>query len=131
MKYNSKNMDVVSGLWNQNRDSSMVCPECGGKLILIQIEPIYDMENLYTPYDTVLECTSCSFNIRAQSFTILGSVKEFNLDKIEIASWSPSGSRTISNFEHVLDYNALKNLKASGDLVEFLVVNNHVIQIIA
>lgn len=129
-RYNSKNMDVLSGLWNQNKDGSMLCPKCGDKLILVQLEAIYDSENMYTPYDTVLECTTCSYHVRAESFTILGSVRQFNINKIEIASWSPSGSRTLSNFEHVLDYNVLKNLKESGDLVEFLVVNNHVIQII-
>ena len=130
MRYDSKNMDVLSGLWNRNKDGSMLCPKCGDKLILVQLEPIYDPENMYTPFDTVLECTTCSYNVRAESFTILGSVRQFDIDKIEIASWSPSGSRTLSNFEHVLDYNVLKKLKESGDLVEFLVVNNHVIQII-
>ena len=45
------------------------------------------------------------------------------MKEIEIASWSPSGSRVISHYEHVLDYGLLKKLKESRELKKFLVVN--------
>lgn len=97
---------------------------------MIQVEPIHDAENAYVPYDTIIECNKCNYKIRTESFTILGSVKNFDLKKIEIASWSPTGSRVISNYEHLLDYDQLKELKKSTELKEFLVVNNQVVQII-
>ena len=128
--YNKKNMEIVAGLWDRTGSSSMKCPKCGSKMIMIQVEPINDSNNPYVPYDSVIECTKCGYNIKAESFTILGSVKNFDLKNIEIASWSPSGSRVISNYEHVLDYDELKKLKESAELKEFLVVNNQVIQII-
>jgi hypothetical protein len=123
-------MEIVAGLWDRNGNESMKCPKCSGKMILIQTDPINDDFNPYVAYDSVIECTKCGYNISAESFTILGSVKNFDLKNIEIASWSPSGSRVISNYEHILDYDELKRLKTSGELKEFLVVNNQVIQII-
>jgi hypothetical protein len=57
-------------------------------------------------------------------------VKNFDLKYIEIASWSPSGSRVISRYEHILDYDLLKKLKNSSELKEFLIVNKQVIQVI-
>jgi len=128
--YNKKNMEIVAGLWNRNSADSMKCPKCGSKMILIQTDPISDSFNPYVAYDSIIECTKCGFNISAESFTILGSVKNFDLKNIEIASWGPSGSRVISNYEHVLDYDELKRLKESSELKEFLVVNKQVIQII-
>jgi len=122
-------MEIVSKIWDK-KGASMKCPKCGGNMVMIQVEPIHDAENAYVPYDTIIECTSCNYQIRTESFTILGSVKNFDLKNIEIASWSPSGSRVISNYEHVLDYDSLKELKESGELKEFLVVNNQVVQII-
>lgn len=130
MKYNKKNIDVVASLWDKTGKKTMVCPQCGSEMVIIQLEPIYDAENAYTPYDTVIECTKCDFKIRTESFTILGSVKDFDLKNVEIGSWSPSGSRVISKYEHVLDYNLLKKLKESGELTEFLIVNQQVVQII-
>ena len=130
MIYNTKNMDVIANLWDRTGENSMVCPKCGSKMIMIQLDPIQDYQNPYLAYDSIIECTKCEFEIKTESFTILGSVKSFDLKQIEIASWSPSGSRVISCYEHVLDYNILKKLKESGDLKEFLVVNKHVIQII-
>ena len=124
MGYNKKNMKVLAEIWDKDADKTMKCPECGSKMILVQVEPIHDVENAYVPYDTIIECTSCPFNIRAESFTILGSVKDFNASSVEIGSWSPSGSRVLSKYEHILDYNLLKKLKESGELVEFLVVKN-------
>lgn len=128
--YDKKEMEIVAGIWDRIGDKSMKCPKCGGKIILIQVEPIPDAENAYVPYDTIIECNSCSFKIRAVSFSILGSVKDFDMKNIEIGSWSPSGSRVLSKYEHLLDYDLLKNLKESGELVEFLVVNNRVVQVI-
>jgi len=40
------------------------------------------------------------------------------------------GSRVLSHYEHILDYEQLKRLKESAELVEFLIVNDMVIQII-
>lgn len=130
MGYNKKNMEILADIWNKNRDKSMICPECGGKLILVQVEPVQDAENAYIPYDTVIECCNCPFKIRVESFTILGSVKDFDMGHVEIGSWSPSGSRVLSKYEHVLAYDLLKELRESGELVEFLVADKQVIQVI-
>ena len=128
-EYNKKNVEVVSKIWDK-KHNSMVCPKCGGSMVMVQVEPIHDAENAYVPYDTIIECNDCDYKIRTESFTILGSVKSFDLKKIEIASWSPSGSRVISNYEHLLEYDLLKDLENSGELKEFLVVDNRVVQII-
>ena len=130
MNYNKKDAEILAGIWDKTSDTSMKCPHCGGKMILMQIEPLQDVENAYVPYDTIIECTFCSFKIRTKSFTILGGVKNFDLHDVEIGSWSPSRSRVLSQYEHILDYDLLKKLKESGELVEFLVVNEHVVQVI-
>jgi len=130
MKYSKRDMDILAEVWDQSSNKSLSCPQCGHKMIIVQVEPIQEAEDAYTPYDTVIECTSCDFKIRAESFSILGSVKNFDLKNVEIASWSPSGSRVISTYEHVLDYDLLKNLKESAELKEFLIVNKQVIQVI-
>jgi len=127
--YNKKSMEIVTSIWHREGDS-MKCPECGGKMVLIQVEPITNSNNPYVPYDTIIECNSCSFKVRVESFSILGAVKDFDMREIEIGSWSPSGSRVISKYEHILNYDMLKKLKESGELVEFLVVNDHVVQVI-
>ena len=128
--YNKKDLEILAIIWGKNGEDQLLCPQCKHKMVIIQLEPILDAENAYFPYDTVIECTYCDFKIRAESFTILGSVRSFNLQYIEIASWSPSGSRVISRYEHVLDYNLLKKLKESTELKEFLIVNNQVVQVI-
>ncbi len=130
MKYNKKEMEFFANIWDQNSNKILVCPQCNSKMIIVQIEPIQDAENAYVPYDTIIECTNCDFKIRAESFSILGSVKDFDLKYIEIASWSPSGSRVISRYEHILNYDLLKMLKESAELKEFLIVNKQVIQVI-
>ncbi|MCK4365817.1 MAG: hypothetical protein KAW45_07180 [Thermoplasmatales archaeon] len=129
-RYNKNDMEILAGVWDRTHDKSLICPQCGHNLVIVQVEPIHDAENAYIPYDTIIECTSCDFKIRAESFSILGSVKSFDLKNIEIASWSPSGSRVISRYEHVLDYDLLKKLKESEELTEFLIVNKQVIQVI-
>jgi transcription elongation factor Elf1 len=130
VKYNKKDMEILAEIWDKNRDKTLLCPKCNHKMIIVQVEPIPDAENAYIPYDTIIECTNCDFKIRAESFSILGSVKNFDLKYIEIASWSPSGSRVISRYEHILDYDLLKKLKNSSELKEFLIVNKQVIQVI-
>lgn len=127
--YNKKDVELVAGVWD-NKSRSMKCPKCNGEMVLIQVEQIEDHTNPFVPYDTIIECNSCNFKVRTVSFTLLGSVKDFDMRNIEIASWSPSGSRVVSNYEHVLNFDVLKNLKKSGELVEFLVVNNQVVQVI-
>ena len=130
MGYNKKNMEIISGLWDRSGKNSMKCPRCGAKMVLIQLEPLQEAENAYVAYDSIIECTKCDNTIRAESFTILGSVKNFDVKNIEIASWSPSGSRVISIYEHILDYDLLKKIKETGELAEFLVVNKQVVQVI-
>jgi len=130
MNYNKKSMEFLAKIWDRNSNQILVCPQCKSKMIIVQLEPIQDAENAYVPYDTVIECTHCDFKIRAESFSILGSVKDFDLKHIQIASWSPSGSRVISRYEHILDYDLLKKLKESAELKEFLIVNKQVIQVI-
>ena len=129
-KYNKRDMEILAGIWDRTGKRSLLCPQCNHKMIIVQVEPIPDAENAYIPYDTVIECSSCDFRIRAESFSILGCVRDFDLKNIEIASWSPSGSRVISLYEHVLDYDLLKRLKESAELKEFLIVNKQVIQVI-
>ena len=130
MKYNKKEMEFLAKIWDRKNSQILVCPQCKSKMIIVQIEPIQDAENAYIPYDTIIECTNCDFKIRAESFSILGSVKDFDLKYVQIASWSPSGSRVISRYEHILDYDLLKTLKESAELKEFLIVNKQVIQVI-
>ena len=125
-----KNLKVLENIWNKNKGEAMTCPQCQGSLTMVQIEPIYDRESLYIPYKTVIECTSCSFRLITESFTILGSVKNFDSHHVEIGSWAPSGSRVLSTYEHILSYDLLKDLEKTGELVEFLVVNNQVVQVI-
>ena len=129
-RYNKKDMKILADIWDRSADKSLKCPQCNHRMVIVQVEPIADAENAYIPYDTVIECTSCDFKIRAESFTILGSVKDFDVRHIDIASWSPSGSRVVSIYEHILDYDLLKELKESCELKEFLIVNKQVIQII-
>lgn len=108
----------------------MTCPQCKGFLTIVQVEPINDPENAYTPYRTVVECSSCSFRMSTESFTILGGIRDFNAEYVEIGSWGPSGSRVLSRFKHSISPSLLGELKKSQELVEFLVVNHHVVQVI-
>jgi hypothetical protein len=128
--YSKEDLEILAIIWGKEGKDQLLCPQCKHSMIIIQLEPIIDSENAYFPYDTVIECTNCDFRIKAESFTILGCVRNFNLEYIEIASWSPSGSRVISRYEHVLDYNLLRKLKESTELKEFLVVNDRVVQVI-
>jgi hypothetical protein len=129
MNYNKEDANIISEAWNEN-NQYMICPKCGKEMNISQINPIYNSDDDFITFDTIIECVSCYFKLRSKSFKILGGVKDFDFKKISIGSWSNSGSRTSSDFEHVLDYNILKQLKESGELVEFLIVNNHVVDII-
>lgn len=106
------------------------CPQCQGKLTIIQIEPIYDVDNAFVPYRTVVECGSCSYRMVTESFTILGGIKNVDGQYVEIGSWGPSGSRILSRYRYTVDSNLLKNLKKTQELVEFLILNEHVVQVI-
>ena len=129
MEYNKRDTNILSEAWNES-NQYMICPKCGNEMSISQINPIHGSDEDYISFDTIIECSSCSFKLRSESFKILGGVKDFDLKKISIGSWSDSGSRTSLDYEHVLDYNMLKQLKESGELVEFLIVNNHVVEII-
>lgn len=122
-------MSVLKEIWEKST-GPMICPQCNGILTIVQFEPNENADTLYSSYKTVIECSSCSFTLTTNSFTILGSIKDFDARFIEIASWSPSGSRTVSRYEHVLNYDLLQKIKKSCELVEFLIVNKQVVQII-
>lgn len=126
--YNN-NVNMIETLWNGDK-KSMRCPRCRGPLTMVQEEPLEDSDELYTTYSTIIECTKCSFQTTAESFTIFGSVKEYDSQQVEIGSWSPSGSRVVSKYDHHLNPDLLKELKTSEELVEFLILNHHVIQVI-
>ena len=125
-----KNMEILASIWENTGDKGLSCPQCNGTLTMVQLEPIYDAENAYTPYKTIIECTMCSFKLDTESFTILGSIKEFTDEYVEIGSWSPSGSRVLSKYKHLLKLDLLKKIKNSGELVEFLIVNNQAVEVI-
>ncbi len=125
-----KNMEILGKLWDKTGEKNLICPQCGGSLTMVQLEPLMDMDSAYTPYRTVIECNSCEFKIETNSYTILGSIKDFDAESAEIGSWTPTGSRDLSTFKHHLDFNLLRDLKKSGELVEFLISNNQVIQVI-
>lgn len=127
---NTNKAHIFNSVWNESTSGTMICPQCKGMLTIVQIEPIYDTDNAYTPYRTVVECASCSFRMVTESFTILGSIKEYDAEYAEIGSWGPSGSRILSRFKHTLSPDLLEDLKKSQELVEFLIVNEHVVQVI-
>jgi hypothetical protein len=129
MEYNKRDANILSDAWNES-NQSLTCPKCGKDMNISEINPKSGLDDDYISFDTIIECNSCSFKLRTESLKILGGVKDFDLKKISIGSWTNSGSRISSDYEHVLDYNMLKQLKESGDLVEFLIVNNHVVDII-
>jgi hypothetical protein len=125
-----KKTSVAEDIWQQTGKRSMICPRCNGFLTVVQVEPLYDPDNAYTPYRTIVECASCSFRMVTESFTILGGIKAFDNEYVEIGSWGPSGSRVLSRFKHNISQNLLDELKKTQELVEFLIVNEHVVQVI-
>lgn len=125
-----KKTTIAEDIWEQNEQRNMVCPQCKGFLTVVQVEPIYETDNPYVPYRTIVECASCSFRMVTESFTILGSIRNYDDEYAEIGSWGPSGSRVVSRFKHSISTNLLNELKKSQELVEFLVVNEHIVQVI-
>jgi hypothetical protein len=131
MGYDRSKTNIVSSLWDELPSHEMKCPQCGGHLIIVQMNPIEDANSPYTPYETVIECISCAFHAHATSLSILGSVESFDHQHISIVGWSPSGNRVRSSYEHILDYDLLSNLQSTEEIVEFLIVDHHVVQVIA
>jgi Zn ribbon nucleic-acid-binding protein len=130
MKYSQNNtLKNISDLWKINK-KGFKCPNCKADLIIVQADAIQDWNNPYQSYDTIVECVYCSFQAQAVSYTILGSLNKYDINKITIEGWSPSGSRVETTLEHLLDYQLLKELKSSQDLVEFLIIDEHAIQVI-
>ena len=130
MGYDRAKTKIVTSLWDELPPHELKCPQCGGHLIIVQMNPLEDAHNPYTPYETIVECISCSFHAHATSLSILGSIESFDHNKIIITGWSPSGNRVRSTFEHILDYGLLKKLQSSEEIVEFLIVDNHVVRVI-
>lgn len=128
MEYSKRDAEILSEAWKES-EQYMHCPKCDNDMIISQINPVNSSDDNYVSFDTIIECSSCSFKLRSESFKVLGGVKDFDLKKISIGSWSDSGSRTSLDYEHVLDYDILKKLKESGELVEFLIVNDHVVDV--
>lgn len=125
-----KKTTIAEDIWGQSGQRNMVCPQCKGFLTVVQVEPLYESDGAYVPYRTIVECASCSFRMVTESFTILGSIKNYDDEYAEIGSWGPSGSRVVSRFKHSISTNLLFELKKSQELVEFLVVNEHIVQVI-
>jgi hypothetical protein len=65
-----------------------------------------------------------------ESYTILGGIKNVDGQYVEIGSWGPSGSRVLSKFKYTVNEDTLKNLKKTQELVEFLILNDQVVQVI-
>jgi DNA-directed RNA polymerase subunit RPC12/RpoP len=125
-----KPVDILKELWDKEHGRGLLCPQCKRSLTIIQMNPVDKYDTLYVPYHTIIECPYCSFRLETESYTILGSITNFDAHTIEITGWSPSGSRVVSQYEHMLDYRILKQLKDSTELVEFLIVDNQAVQII-
>lgn len=130
MEYDSTKSRIIAGIWDSSEGNEMSCPHCGGDLIITKITPIEDWLNPFQSYDTLIECSNCPFQTRATSFTMLGSVNDFDVKNITIGGWSPTGSRVVTELEHLIDYNQLKDLKSTDKLVEFLVIDNHVVKVL-
>jgi hypothetical protein len=125
-----RHVDVLRNMWDKSHGGGLVCPQCKGSLTIIQMNPVERYDSLYTPYHTIIECAKCNFRLETESYTILGSVKSYDSHYLEVASWAPSGSRVVSRLEHMLDFDLLKQLKQSTELVEFLIVEDQIVQII-
>ena len=125
-----RHADVLRNLWDREHGRGLICPQCKGSLTIVQMNPVERYDSLYTPYHTVIECPKCSFRLETESYTVLGAVKNYDSHYVEVAGWAPSGSRVVSRFEHMLDYGILKQLKQSTELVEFLIVDDQVVQIV-
>jgi hypothetical protein len=121
---------IVSDLWDSEVVEGMKCPDCGGDLLLGKTEPIEDWDTPYHPYETKIHCSICTFETETKSFTLSGCVKDFDMKNITIGGWSDTGSRVVSEFEHTIDFKHLKELRDNDKIVEFLVVDNHIVKIL-
>jgi hypothetical protein len=125
-----ENMQEKVHTSHESGTSALRCPQCQGTLTIIQLEPIYDETNAYVPYRTVVECASCSYRLVTESYTILGGIKNVDSQYVEIGSWGPSGSRVLSRFKYTVNPDLLRDLKKTQELVEFLILNEQVVQVI-
>ena len=123
-------IDVLKDIWNRDNKGLMICPKCSGSLTIVQLQPVTKPGATSVLYQTVVECDSCPFNIKVESCTIFGAVKSFDDQMVEIGSWSSTGSRTTSTYQHSLDPKLLRELQSSGELVEFLIVDDRVVVVI-
>ena len=123
-------IDVLKDIWNRDNKRFMICPKCGGSLTIVQLQPVTKPGTSSVLYQTVIECDSCPFDIKVESCTIFGAVKSFDDQMVEIGSWSSTGSRTTSTYRHSLDPKLLRELQSSGELVEFLIVDDCVVVVI-
>ena len=106
------------------------CPLCQTVLTIVQLEPIYTLDSPFIPYRTVIECPSCSYRNITESYTILGGIKNVDGQYVEIGSWGPTGSRVLSKYKYTVKPEVLKDLKKTQELVEFLILNDQVVQVI-
>ncbi len=120
---------VLESIWDPIQHKAK-CPKCSSNLTIIQAEPLNQQDSLHTTYKTIIECDYCDFTVITHSYTILGCVNDYDHHNITIAGWTDTGSREVNTYEHLLDYGLLKSLKKTGELVEFLIVNDHAVQII-
>lgn len=124
-----KKSRIIAGILDTSENNEMTCPHCGGDLNITRLQPIEDWSKPFQSFDTIIECSNCFFETRASSCKLTGSVTDFDFKNITISSWSPSGSRVTTELEHLMDYEELKELKTGNKLVEFLVVDDHVVKL--
>ncbi|HEB37468.1 MAG TPA: hypothetical protein ENI14_02260 [Thermoplasmatales archaeon] len=124
----NKKIDLLKDILGKGREELMVCPKCGAHVTIVQLPPRYGPYGVV--YDTYLECSKCNFRMKVNSYTLYGAVRDYDEKTIEISSWSDMGSREVNRFYHALDESLLKKLKESGDLVEFLIVNDVVLLVV-
>ena len=79
MGYDKRDIDILTRAWDPTGEKPMKCPKCGKHMIIVQVEPVYDAENAYVPFDTIIECTST-----------LRTFHRF------FASWVPGSSQNIN-----------------------------------
>lgn len=121
---------IIPDLWDSSQKTTMKCPHCDQELHVESIDEIDSFNTPFIPYETILKCSSCTFESTSQSYALRGSIQDFDLHNITITGWSPSGSRVVSKLDHVMDFSLLKTLQKSEEIVEFLVVDNQVVRCI-
>lgn len=124
-----KDIDVLKDIWRSDNKRLMLCPICDGSLNVNAVART-SQGTLKVSYDTFIECENCSFNLKVNSFKILGTIKRFDEKAIDISSWSPIGDREITSFGNSLDEDTLKEVFSSEELAEFLVVDGRVVAVL-